>query len=205
MSQNWNLKLETDFYIGVDVTEPKKRTSKAIITLGYSNRTFEDLLGLLRQAGTQIVADVRSTPHSRQMPQFNQASLAERLPKLGITYHHLRELGGKNRLEWERSPNTGLPKVWQGFADFMLTEEFERSLRRLLALAAIGPVAILCAEADYLKCHRQFIADALTARGMKVAHLDAEGQIFQHTMTPRLEVRHGKITYPAVGEQMPLF
>lgn len=187
------------------VTETKKHAKKAIITIGYSSRTFDELLGLLRQAGVQIVADVRSAPNSRQSPEFNQKNLAESLPKLGITYHHLKELGGKDRPILERSPNRGLPKAWQGYADYMQSEDFERCLRRLLALATIGPVALLCAEADPAKCHRRLIADVLTARGLPVVHVDGTGHRVDHEPTPRLEIRNGKVIYPPVGEQLPLF
>jgi uncharacterized protein (DUF488 family) len=187
------------------VPEPRKRSKKVIITVGYSNRTFAVLLELLRQSGIQIVADVRSTPHSRNSPDFNQKNLAERLPKLGITYHHLKELGGQGRDVLERSPNTGLSKTWQGYADYMLSEEFERSFRRLQALVTIGPVALLCAEADFGKCHRRLIADVLTVRGHQVQHLDETGRTIPHALTPRLEVRDGKVIYPGMGEQMKLF
>jgi uncharacterized protein (DUF488 family) len=190
---------------GVRVTESNKRAQKVIFTIGYSNRTLADLMGLLREAGVQIVADVRSSPNSRQSPDFNQKHLAERLPKLGITYHHLKDLGGQGREALERSPNLGLSKTWQGYADYMLSDEFERSFRRLQALVTIGPVALLCAEADWSRCHRRLLADVLTVRGHQVRHLDESGQPVPHALTPRLEVRDGKVYYPATGEQLKLF
>lgn len=189
----------------MSATENKKRGKQTIVTLGCTQRSFDDLLALLRQSGAQIVADVRSNPNSRQAPEFSQKNLAERLPKLGITYHHLKELGGREREPLERSPNGGLAKPWQGYADYMLSEEFERSLRRLLALAAIGPVALLGAESDPQQCHRRLLADVLTARGLAVTHLDAAGKAVPHDVTPRMVVHDGKVTYPPSGEQMRLF
>lgn len=187
------------------MSEPGKRAKKTILTLGYGRQNFVDIAEKLRTSGVQIVVDVRSSPHSKQSPEFNQKCLAERLPKLGITYHHLKELGGKGREENPRSPNTGLSKAWRAYADYMQSEDFERGLVRLLALAAIGPVALLCAEADYAKCHRRFLADALTVRGLKVAHLNGDGQVLEHQLNPRLEVRKGKLLYPGAGEQLALF
>jgi uncharacterized protein (DUF488 family) len=187
------------------VTEGASQPKRAVVTIGYAHRTFPELCELLRRSGVQIVADVRSSPYSRQWPEFSRPQLAERLPKLGITYHHFKDLGGKGREESERSPNAGLPGAWRAYADHMRTETFARSLRRLTTLAVIGPVAILCTEADPAQCHRRLIADALTVLGLPVWHLDAAGTAVAHTLTPRLEVREGQITYPPVGEQLPLF
>jgi uncharacterized protein (DUF488 family) len=185
--------------------EIKKRSRTTIVTLGYSNHKFESVLEILRKAGVQILADIRSVPNSTLLPSFNQEHLAEHLPKLGITYHHLKELSGEGRKIRMRSPNTGLPKAWQGYADHMLSDEFERGLIRLQALAMIGPVAILNIESDWKKCCRRFLADALTLRGLKVQHLDNGGTPVNHELTARCELQHGKIIYPAVGEQLPLF
>jgi uncharacterized protein (DUF488 family) len=100
------------------------------------------LLKLLRQSGVQILADIRSVVNNRKYPFFNKEQMAEKLPTAGITYHHLKDLGARGRRGIRRSPNTGLPKAQQGYADYMLTDEFERALMQLLALSSIGRVAI---------------------------------------------------------------
>jgi uncharacterized protein (DUF488 family) len=87
----------------------------------------------------------------------------------------------------------------------MLSEEFERGLVRLQALAMIGPVAILNIESDWRKCCRKLLADALTLHGLKVQHLENNGTPINHELTLRCELQHGKIIYPALGEQLPLF
>ncbi len=178
---------------------------RAVLTVGYAHRTLTELGGLLRRSGVRIVADVRSSPFSRPWPEFNRPHLSEHLPKLGITYHPLRDLGGKGREASERSPNAGLPGGWRAYADHMRSEAFARGLRRLTTLAGVGPVAILCTETDPALCHRRLIADALTVQGVPVLHLDGAGRAVPHVLTPRLVVREGQITYPPAGEQLQLF
>jgi uncharacterized protein (DUF488 family) len=185
--------------------ENKKRSRTVILTVGFSNRTLPEVLDILRKAGIQILADIRTVPTSTLLPGFNREHLAEYLPKLGITYHHLKELSCEGRKARPRSPNTGLPKVWRPYGDHMLSEEFEKGLIRLQALAMIGPVAVLNIETDWKKCCRRFLADALTLRGLAVQHVDKNGAALKHELTPRCELLQGKTIYPAQGEQLPLF
>lgn len=182
-----------------------KKAAKRIYTLGHSASAWEKFIALLRRHGVQTVVDIRSAPRSRRQPQFDLETLAERLPAAGITYHHLKELGGKNRPASSPSPNTGLPREWRPYADYLLGAEAERGLARLLALADLGLVALMCAEADWRKCHRQILSDWLLARGYQVWHL-ADGQDPQeHKLRPGAEVKRNRVTYPAAGEQLALF
>ena len=45
-------------------------------TIGHSDLDREKFMDRLEQNGIQLVADVRSMPHSRHAPQFNQEELA---------------------------------------------------------------------------------------------------------------------------------
>ena len=58
-----------------------------------------------------------------------------------------RDLGGF-RTPAPDSPNIGWRvKAFRGYADFMLTPEFERSMAEVEALAASRRIALMCAEA----------------------------------------------------------
>jgi uncharacterized protein (DUF488 family) len=187
------------------MSEQGKKKKTVVYSIGHSDHPFDVFLNMLRQAGVQILVDLRSIPQSKHVPQFNQKELMERLPATGITYHHLRELGGKGRKNLQRSPNSGLAKPWQAYADYMLTDEFERGLMQLMALISIGTVAVFCAEADWKKCHRRFLADMLTVRGIKVVHLSGEGHGMDHVLPAGIEIKKDKLVYPAPGEQLSLF
>ena len=51
----------------------------------------------------------------------------------------------------------------------MASEEFARGLARLDAPAAARPTAVMCAEGDWRRCHRQLLADVLVVRGDAVS------------------------------------
>ena len=54
----------------------------------------------------------------------------------------------------------------------------------------------MCAEADWTRCHRRLLADALTVRGWWVLHLEPTGALTQHELTDFAVVERGVITYP---------
>lgn len=182
-----------------------RRKKNTIYTLGHSDLALDKFVKALRRSDIQTLVDIRSIPRSRHVPHFNQDSLKEKLPASGITYHHLKELGGRGRKPAPRSPNTGLTKTWQAYADHMHSHDFERGLTQLLALASLGTVAVFCAEADWKKCHRRLLADMLLVRGFRVVHLVGDQPGLEHVLSAGAEVKKERLIYPAVGEQMRLF
>ena len=176
-----------------------------VLTLGYADRPVEEFVLLLRRHRVTGVADVRSLARSRKYPDYDRGRLVERLNAMGVPYHAMSELGGKRKFELPRSPNRGLRGAERAYADYMQSEAFAKGFRQLLALAKLGPVVLLCAEPDWKRCHRRFLADALASAGADVVHLDADGQAAPHAPTPRMEIRRGVPTYPPAGEQLSLF
>jgi len=150
----------------------------------------------LRGARIEAVADVRRYPSSRRMPWFNQAELAASLESEGILYEHFEALGGRRNPRRD-SPNGGWRVgQFQGYADHMDSEEFQAALDRLLALSAERRTAVMCAEAQWTRCHRRLLADALIARGLEVVHIGSRGALDRHTLTEFARVADGHVTYP---------
>jgi uncharacterized protein (DUF488 family) len=151
---------------------------------------------LLRAGGAEALADVRRYPGSRRMPWFNEGPLEAALAEAGIEYVHLPELGGR------RSPVPGSPNggwrvgQFQGYADHMETAEFAAGLARLLELASRKRTAVMCAEAQWWRCHRRLLSDALLARGHSVIHLDARGATEPHQLTDFAVVEREHVRYP---------
>lgn len=176
----------------------KARDKKLVVlTIGHSTRTWKDFLELLRAYAVKRVVDVRSIPRSRHNPQFNRDVLSRKLRAARIGYVHLRRLGGLRRARRD-SPNMGWHNAsFRGFADYMQTSEFEAGLQRLMKLAAQKRSAIMCAEAVPWRCHRSLIADALTARGVRVEDIMSEKRSQVHSLTPFGRVQGKRITYPA--------
>jgi uncharacterized protein (DUF488 family) len=70
------------------------RGGSPFYTVGHSTRSVEELVDLLRQAGADLVVDVRTIPRSRTNPQSNADTLPDALASFQIGYRHLRKLGG---------------------------------------------------------------------------------------------------------------
>jgi uncharacterized protein (DUF488 family) len=168
-----------------------------VFTIGHSTRTLDELVGLLRDAGVAILADIRTIPRSRHNPQFEAEALRSALPRRRIRYVHLPALGGLRRTRKD-SPNAGWRNAsFRGYADHMLTDEFERGLDALRDLTGEGTVAVMCAEAVPWRCHRSLVADALTVRGAHVEHITGPGRGSLHRLTPFAHVEGTRLTYPA--------
>lgn len=174
---------------------PKQRLT--VFTVGHSTRTLPEFIDLLKANGIERVADVRSIPRSRHTPHFNRPRLSKKLRRSGIAYIHLRDLGGR-RHTTKASVNTGWRNAsFRGFADYMLTGQFQKGLARLIVLAKKRPTAIMCAEAVPWRCHRSLIGDALLIRGIGVEDLFSPTNRKPHKLTPFAKTRGLKITYPA--------
>jgi uncharacterized protein (DUF488 family) len=171
-------------------------SDEEILTIGHSNHEERAFLELLRGAGVELLADVRVNPRSRY-PQFNRSALAASLELAGIGYAHLGEELGGRREPAADSANLGWEEDWfRGYADHMASPEFEAGIARIEELAGDRRVAVMCAEADWRSCHRQLIADALTARGWRVLHVGADGATEEHQLTDFAVVENGRVIYP---------
>jgi uncharacterized protein (DUF488 family) len=96
------------------------------------------------------------------------------------------------------SPNTGWRNAsFRGFADYMQSDDFEKSLDDLIAIASKKRSVIMCAEAVPWRCHRSLVSDALFARNINVEHIMGPGKKQPHKMTPFAVIENGKITYPS--------
>lgn len=169
---------------------------KDVYTIGHSNRSFDDFLGMLKAQDVEQLVDVRTAPGSKRNPQFLGSFLASALAGHGIRYAHMKELGGFRKPQPD-SPNTGWRnESFRGYADYMATAEFERALDRLQEVAAGPTTTIMCAEAVPWRCHRSLIADALTIRGVRVDHIMSRNKAQIHTLTRFARVEDGKLTYP---------
>jgi uncharacterized protein (DUF488 family) len=181
------------------------KKNKLVYTIGHGTMSFEEFLSVLRGIGIQIVVDIRPVPKSKHVPHFNQDELIQRLPASGITYHHIKELSGRGRRVLHQSPNTGVPRAFRGYADYMLTEDFEKGVLQVRTLSALGSLVLLCSESDWRKSFRRFLADALLTKRMRVVHLDLSHPPEDHVLASRAEVKKDKVIYPAPGEQLQLF
>ena len=160
--------------IGSQHIEDAGSPADRLYTIGHSNHEAEALLELLRGAGVTAVADVRSSPFSRRLPQFNRTTLEAFLRHYGIAYVFLgEELGGR-----PASSELYHPEGWADYEQMRQTAGFQLGIQRVLRGLEGHTIALLCSEEDPMDCHRALmIAPALKELGLPPRHIRKDGRV----------------------------
>lgn len=137
-----------------------------IFSIGHSNRSIEEFIAILHSFEIDTLTDIRSLPASKYCPQFNKAECAASLQMAGILYIHMPQLGGKRE---------------GGFKPYMETPEFGMAIRQLEGTAKDRRLAYMCAEADWMHCHRSLISGHLCKKDWEVIHIKGVGWSETHT------------------------
>jgi len=141
-----------------------------IYTIGYEGLHIEEYINKLICNGIKLLCDVRENPLSRKYG-FSKRSLSTLLPKFGIEYLHIPELGIKSKNR----------KGLKSSSDYeILFDDYRKSLpERQVGLTRIMKefkthkrIALTCFERESQSCHRHCISDFLASHNrMKVCHL----------------------------------
>jgi uncharacterized protein (DUF488 family) len=167
-----------------------------LFTIGHSDRSIEQFLHLLELSSIRLVADVRSNPASARYPHFERAALASVLEKRGVVYRWFRELGGRKPTSGAEAEHTALADEEQRrYAAAMNTPRFQEACADLNGVAASTVCGVLCAERDYLRCHRRLLSDKLHVMGSEVVHIDDADTAVLHSRHPDLVVDGDRLTY----------
>ncbi|MBW1721305.1 MAG: DUF488 domain-containing protein [Deltaproteobacteria bacterium] len=132
-------------------------TPRIIYTIGTSDRTLEEFLGLLRVFHIAELIDVRRFPSSKRYPWFDRTSLEQALRAEGFGYRWLGEALGGFREE--------------GYRAYMTKLSYLQGLEMVERTAVTSVTALVCAERLPWKCHRLQIARSLEERGWEVLHI----------------------------------
>jgi len=130
-----------------------------IFTIGYEQATQAAVVAALRDAGVEVLADIRYLPLSRR-PGFSKGSLRAAVEEVGIAYLHFRDLGtpAEGRAAARRGDRAELARIYAGQLE--LPEAMKR-MAELRALAEDKRVCLLCYERAAAECHRALLFDAL--------------------------------------------
>ena len=145
---------------------------KKLCTIGYTKKPLEHFIVLLRNAGVDLVIDVRLNNTSQLAGFAKRDDLAFLLKEgFGIEYAHVPDLAPTQ----EMLDAFTATKDWEAYeADFAILVS-ERDMVRLIFEHADGYDApcLLCSEDDPAKCHRRLLAEAVTESqpGLEIAHL----------------------------------
>jgi uncharacterized protein (DUF488 family) len=158
---------------GHDALSRMTRRPTSIFTIGYAGASVPAFIAALREAGVELVLDIRAVPASRKKG-FSKTPLAAHLDDAGIAYRHLRALG---------TPKAGREAARAGdidaferiFRSQLEEPEAVLDLGEALDLAQAKPVCLLCMERDPEHCHRLIVAERMAKEtGQKIRHLFAE-------------------------------
>jgi cation transport regulator ChaB len=157
-----------------------------LLTFGHGRLDSNTLSALVRDAGIELVVDVRRFPGSRANDAAARGAIPALLETVGIEYRWDQRLGGRRNLtkaEDESSPDTWWRvKAFRGYAAWTRSEDFRAALPELLADVDRARTAVLCSEAVWWRCHRRMIADVvLLELGVEVCHLMHTGALNSHS------------------------
>ena len=145
-----------------------------VATIGYQAATVPGFLRALKDAGVELLIDVRAVASSRR-PGFAKTALAANLETAGIDYLHIRALG--TPADGRAAARSGKHAVMHEiFTAHLATHDAQEGLWRLEQIVKSGKrVALMCFEADYRECHRTLVAKALAERvEIDVTNLQAD-------------------------------
>lgn len=117
----------------------------ALYTVGYAATSSEQELARLMADPHMLLIDIRLVPLSRWRPAWRKAALSVRY---GPRYIHLPGLGNLHYKHPEKDMQLAAPDVPLG------------QLRQLMESG--HSLVLLCACADYERCHRRMVYDVLT-------------------------------------------
>ncbi len=145
-----------------------------VFTIGHSNVPIDRIIFLLKKSEIDVVADVRSMPYSRHVPQANREKLEEALKIEGIRYIFMGEqLGG-------RPMDIEIHDEWGNldYSELAASDSFHEGLKRIVKGSEQYNVCVLCSEEDPLRCHRGLlISRELAKLGLEVRHIRHDGKV----------------------------
>jgi uncharacterized protein (DUF488 family) len=130
-------------------------------------------VALLRSAGVQAIADVRSRPYSPRSPWYGREDLSKLLKSAGIAYVFLGDTLGARPED---------PASYRaGSLDFGLraaTAQYASGISRLIQGSQRMRIGVMCAEKDPCTCHRSaLVSRTLCEAGRMTGHLLHDGRI----------------------------
>ncbi len=173
-------------------------------TVGHGTLEAAAFAEVVGRAGVEVVVDVRRFPGSRRHPHFAGDDMAAWLPAHGLAYRWLPSLGGRRRPAPD-SINVALRNdQFRAYADHMAIDEFASGVADLRALMASHPVAVMCAESVWWRCHRRLLADHMVlVEQAPVDHVFHDGRVDAHRPTPEARPGDGHVVYDRGAPPLP--
>lgn len=150
-----------------------------LYTIGHSNYPIEDLINLLIKFNVQYVLDVRSTPYSHYVPQYNKDNLKKVLTSLQIHYVSMGKQFGARQANSNYYPH--------GYLDFELfrkSTQFIEGIENVKKGLKKYNIVLLCTEKDPIDCHRAI----MVGRGFELEKIDVKHILHDGTLLTQKEL-----------------
>ena len=168
---------------------------KSIWTIGHSTKSIDEFITMLQSFQIELVVDIRRFPGSKRYPHFNKDALQASLAANKIKYTHIEKLGGRRKPVDNSHNNAWRLAAFRGYADYMETEGFQRSVEELELLASKNKVAFMCSEAVWWSCHRSLVSDYLKFKGWIVVHIMSVNKSEENPYTKPARIEDNKLVY----------
>jgi len=147
-----------------------KSNAKELFTIGYEGLSFEEYVNLLIRNDVHLLCDVRRNPLSRKFG-FSKSSLSHLLPKLGIEYIHIPELGIASESRNNLETKSDYARLFDAYKKYL--PQKKDCLEELSGLFDHHTrIALTCFEKQHDSCHRHCISEYMEdAKGIKAVHL----------------------------------
>lgn len=133
-----------------------------LFTIGYEAATLDNLIGRLKDAGVQVVIDVRAIAASRRAG-FSKTVLSASLAAENIDYVHLRALGTP-KAGRDAARKGRIAEMHEIFEGQLAEPQAQIELVKAGEIAAERKAALLCFEAEVCGCHRAVVAQRLSQK-----------------------------------------
>lgn len=130
-----------------------------VFTVGYEKRDGEELMALLKDAGIDLLADIREKPLSR-VPDFRATALRGFCENVGIEYRNWPALGSTEKLRENLKLTGDFGRFEREFRKYVIRNGKD-ALHELANEAKTKSTALLCYERLHEECHRSTVAELL--------------------------------------------
>lgn len=144
-----------------------------VYTIGYQQRSAEEMTFLLVNAGVHTLIDVREYPFSRKK-NLSKTSLSDLLGEHGIQYAHAKFAGNPKRIRDAAESHEQCLDMYEEYLE--ANPDILESFRQLVSqyLQRGESVCLMCYERHPMDCHRSILLRH-SAVSTEVEHLGEAG------------------------------
>jgi len=154
--------------------------TSTIFTIGFTKKTAEEFFRLLQEAQVQKLVDIRENRVGQLSGFAKYPDLAFFLHRVaGIAYDYQPILAPSPEIRTAYLKSRDWAQYEESFAELMAQRQI---LEKVDPASFEGRIALLCSEAEPVKCHRRLAAE------MIARHWNAQGH--------QIEIKHLVMTNP---------